>query len=306
MQYTRAYRFLFDSPNWMQNVLFCTLCVLSTQLVPVVGYLVLLGYVFEVVEFMQRNGRDTGYPDFTLDRFKDYLVRGAWPFLVELVVMVPIVLVLLVVGAILSVLVIAVAGKEAAPWLLVALYLLGMLSILAMSVALRVVLAPMLLRSGLMQDFKAGFATEFVKDFLRRVGKDLVFEQLFWVLTATLLTLAGLLFCLIGVYPAAALTTVAQYHLWWQVYQLYLQRGGKPIPLKEQAVPEATFAPGPSTPSAPRPDATIMEARSPFAGPQAAAPGEAQEPATTPFAAPEKPGAPPESPPDVPPTLPPP
>jgi hypothetical protein len=43
---------------------------------------------------------------------------------------------------------------------------------------------------------------------------------------------AGLLLCCVGILPATALILVAQYHLFYQLYELYLQRGGEPIPLK--------------------------------------------------------------------------
>src|SRR5262245_15579904 len=78
MQYVRAYRYIFDSLKWMTNVLLCAVC----SLIPVIGPLILFGYMFELVEFMHRRKSDVGYPDFTFDRFSTYLMRGLWPFLV--------------------------------------------------------------------------------------------------------------------------------------------------------------------------------------------------------------------------------
>jgi hypothetical protein len=36
----------------------------------------------------------------------------------------------------------------------------------------------------------------------------------------------------VGVYPAAALVLFAQFHCNYQLYEMYLERGGIPIPLK--------------------------------------------------------------------------
>jgi hypothetical protein len=52
------------------------------------------------------------------------------------------------------------------------------------------------------------------------------------MLTASLVLLLGLLLCCVGTYPATALVMLAQAHLYLQLYELFLQRGGEPIPLK--------------------------------------------------------------------------
>jgi hypothetical protein len=43
-----------------------------------------------------------------------------------------------------------------------------------------------------------------------------------------------LLFC-VGVYPATAWAMLAQGYMYFQFYELFLQRGGEPIPLKDPA-----------------------------------------------------------------------
>jgi hypothetical protein len=40
-----------------------------------------------------------------------------------------------------------------------------------------------------------------------------------------------MMFC-IGVIPMSVLASIAGSHLAWQVYELFLERGGEPIPLK--------------------------------------------------------------------------
>jgi hypothetical protein len=74
----------------------------------------------------------------------------------------------------------------------------------------------------------------FVRDFLSRVWKELLLSLLFLIVTAPLLMLAGLLAFCVGVYAAAVVLMFAQLHFHYQLYELYLQRGGTPIPLKAE------------------------------------------------------------------------
>src|SRR5262245_61754296 len=81
MKYIYAYKFLFESPNWLMNLLASSIC----QLVPILGPMVFLGYAYEIVEALHRQ-KDARYPDFDTNRLLDYLKRGVWPFIVRLIV----------------------------------------------------------------------------------------------------------------------------------------------------------------------------------------------------------------------------
>jgi hypothetical protein len=72
----------------------------------------------------------------------------------------------------------------------------------------------------------------YLKDFLGRVGTELVLSFLFLLVTAPFVALAGILALCIGLYAAIVVISFAQYHLYYQLYELYLARGGTPIPLK--------------------------------------------------------------------------
>jgi hypothetical protein len=93
----------------------------------------------------------------------------------------------------------------------------------------------MLLRSGLAQDFAEGFNLDFLKSFLARVWKELLLGSLFLAMTGILAVLVGAAVFCVGVYFAASLLMLAQAHIWYQIYQIYLARGGKPIPLPSPA-----------------------------------------------------------------------
>src|SRR5690242_10219852 len=62
MRYLRSYLFVFDSRNWVLNLLFISLCTF----IPIIGPMVLAGYFFEVIESLLRRGprgRDGSFDD---------------------------------------------------------------------------------------------------------------------------------------------------------------------------------------------------------------------------------------------------
>lgn len=232
MRYLRSYQFVFDNPQWAMNVLWASLCLLSSILIPVIGQLVLIGYLYEIAEYMHRRGGDDTYPDFTFDRFTKYLTRGVWVFVVQLLVALPVSLLL---GAFCAVLIaVMVSNRGELGTAGVVLVVAFVVLMFVLGIVLGIVLVPMTLRAGLGQEFKGAFSVAFIRDFLRRTWRQVVVAQLFLMVTSFPLSLAGMALCCIGVFPAAALIAFAQVHLHYQLYELYLQRGGEEIPLKEE------------------------------------------------------------------------
>src|SRR5258708_32650071 len=76
----RMLSYVFENPNWFMNLLLAALCAL----IPIIGPIVLKGYLYEAVIGLLAVG-GARYPDFNFSRFGDYLMRGLWPFLVGLV-----------------------------------------------------------------------------------------------------------------------------------------------------------------------------------------------------------------------------
>ena len=237
IEYFRAYQAVLTSPNWIVNLLWGMLAVLSASVIPFVGSLLWTGYLYECVEGWLAS-RGTRYPDFDPSRFGDYLTRGVWPFLVQLLlwVLVWAIFAGLYVGLIVFAAIAASAGDQYAlvifgAGLPVFVLLLATLLLLAM-----VCLSPLMLRAGLSQDLAIAFNLKWWRDFLRRVGLEMVLSCLFLAITGMLMTAAGCLIVGIGSYAAWAWVTMANAHLTWQLYELYLSRGGEPIPLKPKKI----------------------------------------------------------------------
>jgi hypothetical protein len=240
MNYFESYQFLFRSPKWVANLLVCAIA----PIVPIAGNMVVIGYHFEIIEALHLRGREK-YPDFDFNRLLKYLVRGAWPFLVQLVVglilmLVPIALLLICYfGLLISIAAAAPqkgggspAGSSSAPIVWALLLSASWLFLMLVSVLSQIVLVPMTLRAGLMQDFGAGFSWPFVRDFMGRTWGKTLLAGLFLVVTATPLMILGLLLCILPAYLAGAWVSLAEAYLHFELYEEYLKRGGMEIPLQ--------------------------------------------------------------------------
>jgi len=233
MRYLRSYRFLFDNTCWALNLLAASVC----QAVPVVGAMVFTGYALEMIEAIER-GSDRDCPAFERSRLREYLWRGLWPVIVQVIAIIPVLLILWIVGMVL-VAVIAGEPQRSTTGPRVALAALVPLALLALGF-ISIVMAPMTLFVGMRQEVNGGMMT-FAHDFLQRVGRETFLAQLFIALTGSSLVLCGAFFMCVPALPALAIVHFAQYHLLAQLYRLYRERGGEPLPARPPGA-DATMA----------------------------------------------------------------
>jgi len=217
MDYMRMFTYIFENPNWITTVLLAALCAL----IPIIGGIVLNGYKYEVMIGLLATG-GARYPDFDFGKFVDYLIRGLWPFLVGLVcsfALLPLWMLFACAGA---------AGDRAGP------IIAGFLSLCMIVIvpAFILIVQPMLLRAALSQDFAQAFQIEWIKDFLKRVWVDLILGILVLIVVSMVLTPLGFLACCVGILAVVPILSLAQSHMLFQVYSLYLARGGMAIPIK--------------------------------------------------------------------------
>lgn len=235
-EYLRAYNYIFENPNWITTVLMWSLCALAAGFIPILPYLLIIGHMFEMVESLYHSGGKR-YPDFDFNRFSEYLGRGIWPLLVGLIAMLP--LFVLIYGGMIAVVLAAggaaaAGGDELGPVLAVVVGLLGFFGVMALTLGVGLFLQPMMLRAGLQQEFGAAFDFGWALDFIKRTWVELILSMLFLQLTGMVLQIIGLLALCIGIYPAMSLMMMAQAYMLYQLYALYLSRGGTPVPLKPQ------------------------------------------------------------------------
>jgi Protein of unknown function (DUF4013) len=236
MEYMRAYHFIFENPNWTMTVLYMGLIALAA-IIPGVGILLqlfYLGYQFLVLDALLQS-RGTRYPDFEFGKIGDYLGRGIWPFLVNLVasvVFIPLIYIVLIVVGVLIAVAASIVGEDLAPVVATVGGLLAAIVFLGCMLALMLLMAPMILRAGLAQDFTAAFQFTWITDFIKTMYREMIFAGLFLMGTGLALTLLGALACGIGLFAVIPLLVLGQTHLLYQLYSIYLARGGTPVPVK--------------------------------------------------------------------------
>lgn len=229
MRYLDAYTFLFRSRKWAMNLLFLLLCLI----VPIVGQIVLAGYLFYVVETFHRRGSDAVLPDFDTQQLLHYLLRGVYPYLADftlgMIFTVP-----YMIGYIGIVLLwmVGVEHRGVSREVAIGITVGTVVLVLVLVVLMLFLRFAVVLRAGLQQVYGPSFSIGFIAGFLGRVGLEVVLSLLFLMVSGLVVMILGLMLCLVGVLPAAVLALAAQYHLFYQLYELYLQRGGEPIPLK--------------------------------------------------------------------------
>jgi hypothetical protein len=229
IEYLAAFRAVWERPDWLPPVLIGGLVVL----IPIIGQIVVFGYMYELVEVLHRRP-GSPYPLFDINRFTPYLTRGVWPFLVSFVMQT-------VVGPIVQIFVqvpmfilFAAADQNKAMAVVIGVIVIPfvILFLTALVVGFMLLSTPLMLRGGLAQDPGKMFDLTWMKDFWRRMWKEILLIDLFAMLATIVMMMVGLLLCCIGAFFANMYVTIAYGLLTLQLYELYLSRGGEPIPLK--------------------------------------------------------------------------
>ena len=225
MQYMRSVQFIMDRKKWMSNVLMGGLCLF----IPAIGPIVFSGYLFEVIEALKRDPEHKDYPDFDFNRFMEYLMRGLWPFLMRLVVGLIIGLPLGLVAGVLMIAGGAIAAGTDSPAVLLLFQFLLFIFIFVIAILSIFVTWPAEIQAGLGREFNLSRAVAFVKAFNKLVLKEMLLSFLFLVAVAMVAEVVGLMACCIGLYFTIAAVVMAQHHIFFQLYMLYLERGGAPV-----------------------------------------------------------------------------
>jgi hypothetical protein len=219
----RAFQSLFQSPNWLMNVVWLTVAALTNGLI--IGQIMLLGWAAEMLALRTgRAGRRA--PDIETSRFGDYLSQGLWPFLVLFLVQ-AVLAAAMAVPIALTAIGGAVLGENAA-WLLVVLVPM----LLVLGVLLNLISLPILIRALLTQDFMASFDLDWCRDFVRRMFGELIVQGILFAILSILLNFLGTLVLCLGVFATMGIVSGAGMHLIAQFYESYLHRGGIPVPSK--------------------------------------------------------------------------
>ncbi len=230
IDFGRAVGAPFTSPNWIMNVVWVVICFLLSMVI--VGGIILYGYQMDVIERRSR-GRGATWPDFDPNRFGEYLSRGLWPWLVNIILgMVMVVPLWLVMGLSMAV-VGAIFGDPAesgSPIAAILIFLLLGLFMVAVTAATIFILAPCILRAGLANDFGQGFNFRWAIDFGKRTWGQMILALLAAMLIGVLAEVIGVLACFVGLLVTFPIAQLMITDFGAQLYDIYLTRGGEPVP----------------------------------------------------------------------------
>jgi hypothetical protein len=220
MQYLKPFKyFAGKSPGGWRNVGIGCIC----SLVPIAGQIVWFGYRAEVNDDLEHDPALERYTDFNVDRLMPYLQRGAWPFVTNLIVGLAVLFPAYILSIILGFLILQSTGEI----LFAALAYIGIFS--AAIIGMNLMIWPMELHAMKTRKLHLGAELKFAWQFLRVIGLETAVSIFLFNMLGQILLLLGLLCCLVGIYPAAAIYTMAEQHIMLQLYQRYIEEGGKPI-----------------------------------------------------------------------------
>ena len=229
MNYTASVSDYFKPPKWMMNTLLAGVCVF----IPIVGPIVIKGWLLTGF-WGRQDQRPETFPEFDFNNFGKYLERGLWPFLVTLVssLVLAMALCVFIVPVVMLVTVMMPHDNSATGSCAgIVLFLFMMAVYLVAIMFIMLILTPLTIRASLTQDFGQSFDFAFVKRFMALTWKETVLSTLFLMATSLVLSGIGLLLLCIGAYFASVPIYFCWVHLHKQLYQLYLSRGGEPVPI---------------------------------------------------------------------------
>lgn len=259
MRYILAFNFFALKPKtgW-KNVL----SVGVILLIPIVGQMVVYGYRSFVFEDLDDDPDKRYHRDFSFNHFSDYLARGLWIALIQIAAQL-----ILGVGSYIAMLAIMLGGGlQGAPMpVMIGLVVGWVLSLMAASLVVAMILWPMEIHAALKQPFQFGAALAFARTFQSAMWKECLAAILsFLVLaavfsTACYLVVAGLAvgvgFALgsavspevgilvgaliyVGLFlvlflPFIGILTMANGHILAQLYSVYVDKGGEPLRVRD-------------------------------------------------------------------------
>jgi hypothetical protein len=231
VDYGKAIRFPFSGVSPWKNIALLAVC----NLIPVIGPIVVLGYASQAAKLLVRDP-GAAPPGFDFNRFTKYLERGVGPFLVQLVltfVTIPVVWALMI-GAMLL-----VAGSGGKGWAVAVAAVTAGLGFLMVVVVVGVATVPLVVRAFLVPSIGKVFDLGWCWDFVKRVFWTMLVSLILLPLIAFPIAIAGLLACYVGIFFVAGIITLIHVHIQVQLYLAYLDRGGAPLEIADDALPPA-------------------------------------------------------------------
>lgn len=251
LRYLEAYTWVFESPKWLMNFV---LVALIANFLPILGQMVAMGYLFNCVEEQIRAPR-FGYEDLDLNKFVEYLKRGVWPWLVQLVYSLLGIPIALFCYLPMLFAAIRLFNTRDEMWMLLGGLVMGIAYVIYIGILILINIGPipLIFRVGITGNFRDAFQFRWALSYIRKLLPELFLLTLVASLISLPLLLIGFLACFIGVWFLAGLLYFAGFRFLLQLYEIFLSRGGEPIPLPALPMGESKIPLKESSPFMPAP-----------------------------------------------------
>lgn len=234
MEYTRGYKLLRQDPEWAQKLLLLSLCILSSMIIPLVGQIVVQGWLAGVFRRVVKDPSPQLPPlKFEMEGLGKLLGAGIKPFIVQLLWSLPMIAVSFIVamGGYAVVIAGAMSGDEELLIGAAICFGVGMLVLLPVSLVLWVPVSVAKARTEYADDLGAGlkvgevlaFSRQHLGAFVKLLLVHMLFG-LFVLLPVTVLT------CYLGLFPLAVLTGLSMQVSVADIYREHIAAGGTPWP----------------------------------------------------------------------------
>ncbi len=194
-QFIKAFRLLFDNPDWGKNLLFATLCMF----IPLVGPIVLLGWQTRVLRAVVRKDK-RAVPAFDFNEFVEYLKEGLIPFIVSFLIMLPIAFLVGIIGIIAAIVVPALAqsGQTMSSELGAPLILIGVVVGAVFMFVFGVIMNAMMTRAMLTEDLGEALKFGDAMTYAKMTWKSVLVVMLVFVPLSIVIMLLGMIALYVG------------------------------------------------------------------------------------------------------------
>ncbi|MCA9857284.1 MAG: DUF4013 domain-containing protein [Dehalococcoidia bacterium] len=251
MQYLRGWTALKNDPAWMGKVGWATLILLTSMCIPVVGQIALLGWNTLMLR-RAISGQDSPLPrmEFDIDYLTKLLNVGFKGFLASLLWSLPFIAAFMagyccmyagifgiVGGAGLG----AEAGGDAGGVVGLVVGVLFMclafLVMFTLIVVANMVMQVAVMRAEITDDVNAALRFKEVMDMTKLIAKELFIGLIVMQLIGMLVGFVGIFTLYVLLFPGVIVMQVIMTYWRAELYRVYLEKGGQPLPIGPLAVP---------------------------------------------------------------------
>jgi hypothetical protein len=228
VSYQEAINFALANRNWFVNCLLIGLLHCIPFVGGIVGPIVALGYLYGDYESLLRDGRPIP-SEFALGKFMDYLQRGVMAFLAMLLVSLSTTFLLgICLSPIMVLGMVLFAKSEEARGILMPLSYVPFTFLIT---AITIFAGPIVFRVGLSGKFEEISNFKWLLDFVKAMWPQMLIGSIVISIISGLALSAGMLVCCVGLIPAIGYINYVNFHIQRQWYEIYVTKGGEPIPL---------------------------------------------------------------------------